>query len=156
MKTFVTTALIALFLAGCKSRENLSKQEIISQIADKIENQNYTFVPATAMLASGKFVSLGYPYSLSVSKDTVNSFLPYFGRAYVAPAPTDEGGIKFTSTDFDYTITKGKKDMWEAMIRPGDNWKRYTLVLQIGDTGYTTLTVQDINRQTISFYGKIE
>lgn len=156
MKTLVVTVLIALFMIGCKPGESLSKQETILQITDKIENQDYTFIPTTALPSSGKSINLGYSYSLNVSKDTVNSYLPYFGRAYVAPMSTDEGGIKFVSTDFEYTLTKGKKDMWEAVIKPQDNAKRYTLTLQIGNTGYATLTVQDTNRQTISFYGKIE
>ncbi|GAB6120657.1 DUF4251 domain-containing protein [Dysgonomonas termitidis] len=156
MKTLVATVLIALFMIGCKPGESLSKQETILQITDKIENQDYTFIPTTALPSSGKSINLGYSYSLNVSKDTVNSYLPYFGRAYVAPMSTDEGGIKFVSADFEYTLTKGKKDMWEAVIKPQDNAKRYTLTLQIGNTGYATLTVQDTNRQTISFYGKIE
>jgi hypothetical protein len=46
--------------------------------------------------------------------------------------------------------------MREAVIKPQDNAKRYTFTLQIGNTGYATLTVQDTNRQTIRFYGKIE
>lgn len=156
MKTLITTALIALFMISCRSGESLSKQETMSQITDKVESQNYKFVPTTALPTSGKSINLNYSYSLSVSKDTVDSFLPYFGRAYVAPMSTDEGGIKFVCTDFEYKLTKGKKDMWEVVIKPRDNAKRYTLTLQIGNTGYATLTVQDTNRQSISFYGKIE
>ncbi|MDR1503065.1 MAG: DUF4251 domain-containing protein [Prevotella sp.] len=156
MKTLIATALIALFMISCKSGESLSKQETISQITNKVESQNYKFVPTTALPTSGKSINLNYSYSLRISKDTVDSYLPYFGRAYVAPMSTDEGGIKFISTDFEYTQTKGKKDMWEVAIKPRDNAKRYTFTLQIGNTGYATLTVQDTNRQTISFYGKIE
>lgn len=156
MKTLIATALIALFMISCKSGEGLSKEETISQITDKVESQNYKFVPTAALPASGKSINLNYSYSLEISKDTVDSYLPYFGRAYVAPISTDEGGIKFVCTDFEYTQIKGKKDMWEVVIKPRDNAKRYTLTLQIGNAGYATLTVQDTNRQTISFYGKIE
>ena len=156
MKTLVATALIALFMIGCKAGDSLSKQEAISQITEKVEQQNYKFVPSTAIPASGKSVNLNYSYSLNISKDTIDSYLPYFGRAYVAPMSSDEGGIKFLCTDFEYTLTNGKKDMWVAVIKPQDNAKRYMLTLQIGNTGYATLTVQDTNRQTISFYGKIE
>lgn len=156
MKTFVTTALAILFLFSCKSVDSLSKQETIVQITDKIESQDYKFVPTTAIPTGGKSVNLSYSYSLDVSKDSVSSYLPYFGRAYVAPSPTEEGGIKFISTDFDYSISKTKKDMWDIVIKPNDNSKRYTLRLQVGNTGYATLTVQDMNRQAISFYGRIE
>ncbi|WP_029903740.1 DUF4251 domain-containing protein [Prevotella sp. 10(H)] len=156
MKPLLTIIFAALFLMGCKSTDSLSKQETIAQITDKIESQNYRFVPTTALPTGGRSVNLSYSYSLRVSKDSVDSYLPYFGRAYVAPSPTDEGGIKFVSTDFGYTVTKKKKDMWEIEIKPNDNSKRYQLNLQIGDTGYATLSVRDNNRQSISFYGKIE
>ncbi len=156
MKALITTTLIALFIFSCKSGENLSKQEIITEITNKIESGNYTFIPQTAIPMGGKSININYSYSLKVSKDTIESYLPYFGRAYVAPSPMDEGGIKFVSTDFDYTISDKKKGMWDVTIDTKESPKRYKLTLKIGDTGYTTLTVLDNNRQPINFYGKIE
>jgi hypothetical protein len=40
--------------------------------------------------------------------------------------------------------------------KPVENLTKYALNLSIGDTGYATLTVNDNDRQPISFYGKIE
>lgn len=156
MKIKIISILITVLLIGCKSGESLNKQETINDITLKIESQNYTFTPRTAIPMGGKSINLNYSYSLKVSKDTINSYLPYFGRAYVAPSPTDEGGIKFISTDFIYTTSDKKKGVWNIYIEPKDGQKKYKLRLDIGDSGYGTLSVQDNNRQSISFYGTIE
>jgi hypothetical protein len=156
MKIFITVVLSALLLFGCKSGNSLSKQETIAAVTNKIESRNYKFVPNTAIPMSGRSIPLTYSYSLYVSKDTINAYLPYFGRAYIAPSPTEDGGIKFISTDFDYSAVDKDKGTWEITIRPKDNNRRYTMSLQIGDNGYATLNVQDTNRQSINFYGTIE
>ncbi|MBK5719422.1 DUF4251 domain-containing protein [Dysgonomonas sp. Marseille-P4677] len=156
IKTIFIFISISILLLGCKSGDSLTKQEIINDITQKLESQNYTFIPSTAIPMGGKSIHLNYSYSLKVSKDTINSYLPYFGRAYVAPSPTDEGGIKFVCTDFVYTISDKKKGVWNVDIETKDGVKKYKLRLIVGDSGYTTLSVQDNSRQAISFYGKIE
>jgi len=156
MRTIFTLVAIAILGFSCKSGENLTKEETISRMKEKIESTNYTFVPQTALPMGGRSVNLNYSYSLKVSKDTVASYLPYFGRAYSAPISPTDGGIKFTSKDFEYTISENKKGMWDVNIITKDIQPKYTLNLSIGDTGYATLTVNENNRQPISFYGKIE
>lgn len=158
MKTYIITiaVLSAITLFSCKSGENLSKAEVISLVTEKVEASNYTFVPSTALPVSGRAVNLDRSFSLKISKDSIESYLPYFGRAYTAPISPTEGGIKFASTDFDYTISEKKKGMWNVSIETKDTRTRYKILLNIGETGYTSLTVQDTNRQSISFYGKIE
>lgn len=157
MRILITTATLiaALLLVGCKPGESLSKQDTIAQITKKIESGDYKFIPQKAIPMGGSPINLSHSFALKVSKDSIDSYLPYYGRAYTAPLPT-EGGIKFISTDFNYTISEKKKGMWNISIIPNDNQKRYRLTLNVGDTGYATLNVQDNNRQSISFNGVIE
>ncbi|NDV93852.1 DUF4251 domain-containing protein [Dysgonomonas sp. 521] len=156
MRTIFALAILAVLGFSCKSGESLTKEETISRMKEKIESTNYTFVPQTALPMGGKTVNLNYSYSLKVSKDTVDSYLPYFGRAYTAPMSPTDGGIKFTSKDFEYSVSEKKNGMWDVTIITKDIRTKYTLNLSIGDTGYATLTVNQNNRQPISFYGKIE
>ncbi|MDU1889864.1 MAG: DUF4251 domain-containing protein [Dysgonomonas sp.] len=157
MKTIVAISIIiSALLFSCKSGDSLTKQEQIDQITEKIESQNYKFVPRTAMPMSGRTINLSYSYSLDVSKDTISSYLPYFGRAYSAPLPMDEGGVKFVATNFEYTISEKKKGEWDVKINVKENNRLYDLSLIIGDSGNATLTVNEQNRQSISFFGKIE
>lgn len=156
MRAILVLTAIVILGFSCKAGDSLTKQEVITKLTEKIESTNYTFVPQTALPMSGKSISLDYSYSLKVSKDTINSYLPYFGRAYTAPISPTDGGIKFTSKDFDYSVTKNKKGIWDVSITTKDTLRKYSLSLSIGDTGYATLVVNENNRQPISFYGKIE
>lgn len=156
MKTFISITLITILFFSCKTSGNLSKQEEIAQITEKIDNQEYKFRTQRALPMAGSPISVSNMYYLKVSKDTIEAYLPYYGRAYTAPLSSSDGGIKFTSTDFQYTKSDKQKGMWEINIVINDNQKRYNLSLNIGDNGSTTLNVRDSQRQPITFYGQIE
>ena len=156
MKTFLATILIVALLVSCKSGTSLSKQESIAQVTEKIESGRYTFVPTTAIPMAGKSINLSYTFSLKISKDTISAYLPYYGRAYSAPMSSEEAGINFTSTDFDYSISENNKGLRNATINIKDNRRKYKLSLQIGESGYATLNIQDSDRQPISFNGRVE
>lgn len=121
-----------------------------------IDTKNFIFRAETAIPQRGGTRYLTSEYDLRVSKDTVIAFLPYFGRAYTAPMDPTKGGIKFTSTDFEYTARQ-KKRGWDITITPKDATDadvRY-LVLSISNKGYGSLRVICNNRDAISFSGYI-
>jgi hypothetical protein len=104
---------------------------------------------------TGSTRQLSPDYDLTITKDTIISYLPYFGRAYVAPVDPAQGGIKFTSTNFEYKQAKDNK-AWQITIKPKDTPDVHQLYLSIFDNGYATLQVISTNRQGISFNGYIE
>ena len=119
MKTYIykpSIVFAAVILISCKTTDNLSKEERRSQIENNVNSMNYTFIPRTAIPTGGQSINLTYSFSLKVSKDTINAYLPYFGRAYTAPMDPSEGGIKFVSTSFEYKKTEKKKGMWNIDI----------------------------------------
>lgn len=157
MKTIIAAmTLAAILLTGCKATETLSKDEKLAELTEKIESGNFVFLAQRANTTKGS-VYINSSFALTISKDTIDANLPYYGRAYVSPVSTNEGGIKFISTDFEYVYSeKGKKE-WNISIVPNDNQKRYKLSLNVMKGGNNaTLTVMDVNRQSISFYGLIE
>lgn len=149
---FFTALFVLLSCTATKKQQSGRNNQLIG----KVEEMRYKFVASSANPLGGKNIQLtgGY-YSLKITKDTIESFLPYFGRAYVAPMPSEEGGIKFISTDFSYQIEEGKND-WTVTIEPKDTPQKIKMFLNIGKSGYGTLSVQDNSRQAISFYGTIE
>ena len=159
MRTYIFKLAVifaAVIFVSCKSSESLSKEERKTQIENNINTIDYTFVPRTALPMGGRSINLDYSFSLKVSKDTINSYLPYFGRAYSAPMDPTQGGIKFVSTDFEYKISDKKKGMWDVDIVTNDTKGKVRMNLSIGDTGSATLTVNDNDRQAITFYGEIK
>ena len=120
-----------------------------------VEARNYIFKAQLAYPQNGRSINLTTEFDLTVRPDSVIAFLPYFGRAYTAPVDPTDGGIKFTSADFDYKPEKQKKRSWEIVIIPKDATGSPQLNLTIFDNGTASLRVNSINRQGITFRGYV-
>lgn len=150
---FVAIVSIALTAAHC-SNEVYAQNNDETTVSRYVNEQQYTFRAQTVMPTTGRTRQLNTDYDLTVSKDSVSSWLPYFGRAYSAPLDPTKGGIQFTSTDFDYT-TNQRNDGWEITIKPKDTRDVQELFLTIFKNGSANLRVSSISRQPISFGGVI-
>ncbi len=153
MKSFFLSILpVFIFItvsisSGAQSEDPATNKRIV-------ESKNFIFKAQSALPTQGKTWQLTTEYDLTVSGDTIIAFLPYFGRAYTAPINPSEGGIKFTSTNADYSMTT-KKKRWQITIKPKDVTDIQQLYLDISESGYATLRVISLNRQPISFNGYI-
>jgi Domain of unknown function (DUF4251) len=139
-----------LVLSAIKAQE--SNPDKISQ---KVEAQNFVFVAQSANPQGGNTRQLTSGYDVTITKGSIISYLPYFGRAYTAPIDPSDIGIKFTSADFEYKTTKSKKG-WEIAIKPKDAKDVQQLFLVIFDNGNARLDVVTLSRQGISFDGYIK
>ncbi len=144
--------IIALAFAATAEAQSADKTAAIKNLVD---SQNYVFKAQTAIPQSGRSRVLTTDYDLKISKAAVISYLPYFGRAYQAPIDPTQGGIQFTSKDFTYTVTPGKKGGWNVQIKPNDYKDVQQMSLSISSAGYASLQVISQNRQAISFNGEI-
>lgn len=153
--------IILLALAGftttygqeVNENKNLKRS---SEIQDLINSKNYVFVAQTAFPIGRRAINLTSPYDVRVSGDTVASDLPYFGRAFVAPMNPSEGGIRFTSTNFNYKVKGRKKGGWDIAILPKDSKDVRQMLLTVSESGYGTLQVVSNNRQQISYNGYVK
>lgn len=149
---FLVFALAYSFTAGAQSKDSTRS----GTIKALVESQNYIFQAQTALPMRGPARQLTTDFDLRITKDKVVSALPYFGRAYVAPMDPSQGGMDFTSTHFEYTVTPGKKGGWEVLIKPKDlkNDVRQ-LYLSISQDGYASLHAISQNEDAISYNGVI-
>lgn len=132
-----------------------NKKDKKAQIKSIVEAQNYVFKAQSALPTSGATRQLTSDYDLRISKDTILSDLPYFGRAYTAPLNPSEGPLRFTSTDFQYSVTNRKKGGWDVTITPKDVQDPRQLNMSIFDNGTASVIVTSYNRQPISFNGYV-
>jgi hypothetical protein len=95
----------------------------------------------------------GSQYQLIVTKDSVEAYLPYYGRAYTATMNPDDSGIKFKSKKFSYKADKKKKGAWVISMNFKDTKDTQSMTLNVSENGYATLNVNSNNRQPISFNG---
>jgi hypothetical protein len=135
------------FYAGAQEKDP-------ARIRTMVEAKNFVFKADYVNPQTGRSRSLTSEYDLTIKPGEVISYLPYFGRAYSAPI-NSEGGIKFTSTDFDYKLLKQKEHSWDISIKPKDASDVREMFLTVFDNGTASLRVNSTNRQAISFRGYI-
>ena len=143
------------FVTFAQSKTEDKKAAKLAAIKNMVESQNYVFKAQTVLPMSGPTRQLTTDYDVKITKQSIISYLPYFGRAYSAPMDPTKGGIQFTSKDFDYTLTPGKKDGWSVLIKPKDYRDVQQMTLTISSTGYASVQVTSTNRQPISFNGTV-
>ncbi|VBB47026.1 conserved exported hypothetical protein [uncultured Paludibacter sp.] len=152
----IVLLVLAMILASCGASQKVVDNR---SVKEKIESQRYKFIANYAIPTSAGFQPryLTSEYDLKVTPDTITAYLPYFGRAYEAPLNSSEGGIKFTSTKFEYVINTGKKPgNWIINIRIKDQLREILLTLDVWNNGKGDLNVWDQNRQPILFQGELE
>ena len=146
------TATFTPRLSMAQSKKDSAK---IAALTALINNQQYAFKAQSVTPLSGRLRQLTSDYDLQVDKDAIVAQLPYFGRAYSAPINPADGGIQFTSKDFEYVITNKKKGGWDVTIKYKDAGDTKQMQLGIFNNGTASLQVTSNNRQSISFNGYI-
>lgn len=150
IKTVLCVLLIAAayFPAGAQDMDEAKVKELI-------EDGNFVFKAQMALPMGGNSRYLTSSYDMKVSEEKIITYLPYFGRAYRAPADLTGGGIDFESRDFDYAIKERKKGGWDVKITPNDAEDVRQMFLTVGENGSASLRVNSDRRQSISFNGYI-
>lgn len=160
LRSILTLALIVgVGIGAAKAQKSGSDKKAakITAIKNDVDGKHYTFSANTATTLRGSTIQLTSEYDLRITPDSVISFLPYYGRAYMdVPYNPTDGGVKFSSTKFDYKVSQKKKGGWEITINPKDVKNLERLVLNISSDGYASLSVTSTNRDPISFYGYLK
>lgn len=166
MKNNILTIKLLLILfislslfSNCSSTKNTSTYKSDASpitIKNMIDSQSFIFVAESVNPVRGRFRILTSPYDVTVSQDSLTSYLPYFGRAYTAPIDPSQGGIQFTSTNFSYELSHNKSDKWDVVIKPKDRQDVQQLNFSIFDNGTASLNVISNSRDPISFNGHLQ
>jgi hypothetical protein len=153
---FAVSALI--IFTACAARKTAAEQKAIAiEIRNAVEMSEFRFIATHAHPMAFRSIALSTPFDVRVSPDTVQANLPFFGRAFRAPMNLREGGYYFTSTDFEYSVRSGRRaGNWLVQIDFRDVRNGVTFNFDIWENGTASLSVVDIDRQSISFQGNIE
>jgi hypothetical protein len=144
------------FLSFAFSFNAVLAQDNTGSVQSAIENKRFSFsvqsvVPMRGALRQDNWVG----YGIGVAGDSLVADLPYFGRAFSAPLGNNGGGIRFTSTNFDYAVKNRRKGGWEITMLPKDATDLQQFVLTVSEGGNATLRALSNNRQPISYNGKV-
>ena len=157
-KVWVGSLLLAfLFSVVTLQAQQLPEKRNNSQVLKaKLDSKRMTFVAQAANPARGSIIQLTNLYDLQLKGDTLVAELPFFGRAFTAPVNPSDGGIRFTSTNFQYEVKQKKNKRWDVKIIPNDHQDVRQMYLSIFPNGSATLQVLSNSRESMSFTGYIE
>lgn len=149
----MTLALGAILLAGCSSNKAQESRGEVPGLAEAIAAQKFVINVDMAIPASGRSRMLTSPYSLTIDSGRVNSYMPYFGRAYSVPYGGGEGLI-FEGEADDYSLGYGRNGEATISFTVRTKEDSYRFNLDIFPNGSSSVSVNPNNKQPISFTGK--
>ena len=144
-----------LFFFQCSSSKKSADLDT-GDVKNMIDNKAFVFVAERVTPLRGRTRHLTSEYDVRINRDSLVSYLPYFGRAYQAPMNPSEGGIQFTSTNFSYDVNTGNNKEWGIEIKPKDRPDIQQLSFSIFENGSATLNVASTYKDPISFSGTVQ
>ena len=146
--------MLFILFNSCLSQKEQAEQTKLVERA--LRNDHFKFTAQQVIPLRMRAVQLNDNYTLEISKDTIKSFLPYYGVAFQAPYDSRNQGITFTSTNFSYQKAAKADGSYTVTIEPKDTDQASKMYLQVSSSGNATLSVNSNQRDAISFNGRIE
>lgn len=138
-----------------KERRALEKEKITEKIKTLVEAQTFVFTPNQAIPVSMQAVNLSGIFSAQIKNDTIDCYLPFYGRAYTADYASQNGPFTFVLPIKNYNLEKTKKG-YLVTFEVKNNMDNISFYFNIGTSAYTTLNLSSTNRQSMSYYGVID
>ena len=123
---------------------------------DILDSKHFEFEPISMTTAHGKFRHVDGGYFLLINGDTLKTYLPYIGRAYNASFGSSEAGFDFTSTDYTYTVSEGKKKKYTVEAKTKDRMYNAEFTLTVYDDGTAYLRAYSSDREAVSYNGSVK
>ncbi|MEO6819248.1 MAG: DUF4251 domain-containing protein [Ginsengibacter sp.] len=144
-----------LVMVGCSSTKKIAPLQQ-GEPFKLLNLHQFTFIADNVSPLRGRTRYLTSEYSLTVNKDSLICYLPFFGNSTQAPMNPSETGIQFTSTDFSYKLVDGKNNQKQLTIVPHDRRDIQQLYFVLFDNGTGSLNVTSTFRDPISFTGHLQ
>lgn len=155
VKFLLAAILVSFALSQCATSQKAVKLTS-NDVKNMVDSSRFVFVAERVIPLRGRTRYLTSSYDVTVKKDSLESYLPYFGRAYQAPVDPTKGGIQFTSSNFTYQVDAKGAGQWNVIIKPNDYRDIQQLYFNIFENGTANLNVVNTHKDPISFDGHIE
>lgn len=149
----ILVCLIGTALAAAQTKAERKALER-EKIKTSIESRRFTIEIDRAVPQRGRTVHLTSPYRIRLAGDSIDSYLPYYGRAYHVPYDGGKGLI-FEAPVSDYKLSFDKKGKASLSFKTQTDEDRFTFTLTVFDNGAASINVVPLNRQSITYYGRL-
>jgi len=166
MKTKVTfiTLMMIFILGSCfaqetsrKAQRQNAKLERVHQTEILINSREFVFTASRALPLGGGSIDLTTnPNYLKFHPDRIESYLPFFGRAYNVDYGGD-AGLKFQGKPKEFkVVNRGKGKGYEINTNVSGKLDNYQINLLVSPEGSATLIILSNNRNSITYFGEIK
>lgn len=158
MKTFryLIVAVLFLLVAGTSSAQTREekKEALKTYVGEQVNGRTFKLEASMAYPMSGRSIPLTTPYGLQMKKDSVDVYLPYYGRAYQIPYGGGEG-LRFKAPVENYS-SKLKKDRYRITFEATTSEDNFRFSVDLYDDGSANIHVTMRNRQPIHYTGQLD
>ena len=155
----VVCLLFATFTNAQEKTKKQIKEEkklaLQKEVETLVNSKEFIFIGTTAFPAGYRSVTLSANSNyVKFHPESIESYMPYYGRTYNAGAYGSDPGLKFEGNPTEYTLKTTKKDhRINAVIKgSADN---YTISLIVNFDSSASLSIISNNRNSISYNGQI-
>lgn len=149
---FLTLFAAMVLLLSCSPSKEVKKQVTKEEVIQSINSDNWKFKANVAMSQYGNTRYLTGEYDVKCTKELVDVYLPYFGRAYSSPLG-NQSPLQFKTSKFSYNKTEDRAGSWVITIKPQDFNEVQSMTFTFFESGNAQLNVLLTNRSPINFTG---
>ena len=152
MNRYLILLLTILCFGPYSYGQDQDKEQLIEAIATQvIKEQTYEIEVDRVLPRRGRIRPI-HGYSVKVNNDSINSVLPYFGRAYSIGYGGGEG-LNFKADLKTYKTERLSKNRIRVSLRADSRDDHFTYTLTFFSNRKVDIHVIGINREEISFTG---
>lgn len=157
MKKTALFVLIVVLFVGCKSaqmtKEQREQQKV--EVANRVNRGEYIIDVSKIFPVRGQVIHPAAKYDITVSNDSVYSYLPYIGRS-TAIATLANDGLKFHEPIKDYKVKMNAQGTaWEISFNTRIPNYTFYFYMTIQDNGESNIRITSYERDPISFAGQL-
>ena len=154
---FIPLLLVLVILAGCATQQQRAerREQVRKAVTEAVANkQLHIDILSMSTLRYGSR-TVTPDFFLELRGDTLISYLPYLGQAYLAPMPSPPQGLNFEAPILAMREGRAKDDMSRLEIDVKTDEDSYAYTVEIWDTGKAHIHVRSQHRDPISFDGEV-
>ena len=154
--TAIIIFIVGMSMLGCSNTRKITAEPPLdsNDVKNLVDSHSFVFIPQYINPTGFRKRDLSSGFDISISKDSIISYLPYWGRGYIAPISPADVDFDFTSTKFTYTVKPDRRG-WIVSVKPTDQSYLRELFFRIFDNASASLTVSSIDRSSITYDGYI-
>lgn len=160
LSALVPMAVAVVLMTACattaetRERRAAEQQRIAQAVEDIVASGDFTVEMNYVNPQRMRSKMLTGEYGVTVKGDSIDSYLPFFGRVYRAEFGI-QTGLRFEDKIAQRQVKRARKDYYEVDLVVKRHMEHLFYSFDIYDNGKVTLMVRSDNRDTMHFSGDL-